>query len=134
MRASGKVSKNAVRSHRYYLADASFLVGLEGQRSLLERLDRALQTPVWTLYLGRKAFVPGQPVRLPDRQPEGPSLRDEGLEHALRSYPWPKQGDELRVVLETDDPAASIRSDVPIDFATRRFGPRRVAISFLWRS
>ncbi len=55
-------TKRFVESERYYLADADFLVGLEGDRALLERLDAALRRPVWPLFLGRKAFVPSLPV------------------------------------------------------------------------
>ena len=133
MRASGKLSTNPVQSNRYYLADASFLVGLEGSRPLLERLDQALRTPVWVLYLGRKGFVPGSPVQLPGVEPDGPGLRDESLEVALESYPWPERKEQLRLVMDTNDPTAGIRSDVPIDFATRSFAPRHISVSFLRR-
>ena len=47
-----------VVSTRCYLADADFLVGLEGQAELLRRLDAALGDPVWPLFLGRKSYVP----------------------------------------------------------------------------
>ena len=93
MRASGKLSANPVQSNRYYLADASFLVGLEGSRPLVERLDQALQMPVWVLYLGRKGFVPGSPVRLAGVESVGPGLRDDPLEEVLTSYPWPEGRD-----------------------------------------
>ena len=81
---SGSVErKNLIVSTRYYLSDAVFLVGLEGDSGLLQTLHDALRNPVWTLYLGRKAYVPGVPVWLPDGwQPE------LGLMEALRIYPW----------------------------------------------
>ena len=64
LRASGKVERTTlVVSNRYYLADARFLVGLESDDlTLLRRLHVALRDPHWFLYLGRKAFVPGEPV------------------------------------------------------------------------
>ena len=86
--ASGSPGGTVV-SYRQYLADADFLVALEGDRALLEELDRALEMPRWQLFLGRKGYVPGCPVRLPDGPPLGPSLRDDGLRPALLSYPWP---------------------------------------------
>jgi len=43
--ADGK-SRRASQSSRYYLADASFLVGLEGDEDLLRQLDAALAAPV----------------------------------------------------------------------------------------
>ena len=57
-----KGTQDTVLSERFYLADADFLVALEGDRAFLERLDAALRRPVWTLFLGRKAFVPSLPV------------------------------------------------------------------------
>ena len=54
---SGKAGETVI-SNRYYLADADFLVGLEGSDGLLlRRLHDALLEPVWQLFLGRKAFV-----------------------------------------------------------------------------
>lgn len=72
-----------VISHRYYLSDADFLVGLESNdNALLRKLDRALGEPIWQLFLGRKAFVPSRSVWIPD------GLCDRPLDKALRSYPW----------------------------------------------
>lgn len=140
--ADGKPGRTVV-SWRYYLADASFLVGLEGEdRGLLERLDAALAAPRWPLFLGRKAFVPAVPVRLPDSPPRGPGLRDEPLELALRDYPWFQARDDqrgrrptrLRLVLEV--PAGSgdgVRQDQPVGaaFAERSFALRSTLTSYL---
>ncbi len=122
-KASGGTKDTEV-SRRYYLADAVFLVGLESSEpTLLEHIHRALCAPVWPLYLGRKAFPPALPVYLAD------GLRlDEGLEQALRQYPFQGRGtppERLRVVLE-DPSGETVRSDVPLSFAARRFAPRRV--------
>lgn len=122
----GGKGTSPVLSWRRYLADADFLVGLEGEEALLRQLDAALAQPVWPLYLGRKAFVPSQPVRLPDAPPLGPSLRlGESLREALQSYPWPEARpgehtapETLRVVFE--DPtgeSGETRMDVPVSFA-----------------
>jgi len=112
-------------SQRYYLADAIFLVGLEGEdRGLLERAHAALRNPHWPLYLGRKAFVPSQPVFL-ER-----GVLDQGLEDALRSYPHLGSGgapERGRVVIESLSPDGSLRMDQPLGpFAERRFGARYV--------
>src|SRR5262245_31630098 len=45
-KASG-ASPATVVSRRHYLADAAFLVGLEGDRSVLASLEQALRQPVW---------------------------------------------------------------------------------------
>jgi CRISPR system Cascade subunit CasD len=49
-------------SPRFYLADASFRVALQGPATLIDELARAVQHPVWPLFLGRKACVPATPV------------------------------------------------------------------------
>lgn len=127
-RASGKQLKETELSQRYYLADADFLVGLEGPESLIYRLDAALAQPHWQLYLGRKSFVPGLPVRLPDAPPAGPGLVGKPLRAALTEHPWPEGSDQLRLVLETDDIVlGEVRMDQPLDFEKRQFGPRFVA-------
>lgn len=124
---SDRSSRGTVVSERYYLADADFLAALEGPLSLLTNLDQALAAPVWSLYLGRKAFVPGTPVRLMD------GLRPEGeLATNLRSYPWQprhsreRRPDRLRLVLETEPGQGEPRPDVPLSFADRRFTVRHV--------
>lgn len=137
VRASGARGET-VQSRRYYLADADFLVALEGEDRLLRRLDVGLRRPVWSLCLGRKAFVPGEPVWLHDGGPDRgwwgmPLEAALGLADGGRGYPWrPRDGQErqperLRVVLDAA-PAldAAMRQDVPVDFAARRFGVRYV--------
>lgn len=125
-----KVHPTAV-SVRYYLADAVFLVGLEGEREVLEPVHEALRNPHWTLSLGRKAYVPSLPIYLAD------GLRDEDLVTALNSYFYlptlapnaaqtnRRQSDTLRFVIEDDEGA--LRTDQPLaPFARRQFGVRYV--------
>lgn len=132
--AKGVILDNPVTSYRYYLADAAFLVALEGDETLLRRIDAALAAPIWQLYLGRKSYVPAEPVRLPDAGPDGPWWR-MSLEEALTGsecYPWLGRAGEsppsrLRVMLEAEPgPNTELRPDVPLDFAARRFGIRAV--------
>jgi len=128
-KASGGL-KDTEPSRRYYLADACFLVGLAGEDvDLLSRLHEALWNPHWPLSLGRKAFVPGQPVWLPDGLRVG-----EGLRPALQGYPWLGRDSEtaprqLRLVLENPH-GAEVRPDQPLYFAERRFASRRITITF----
>ena len=67
-------------SERYYLADAVFLAGIEGDRPLLEGIDEALHHPAFPLYLGRRSCPPTLPVSL--------GLREASLLDALRTEPW----------------------------------------------
>jgi|YelNatPaOPRAMG01_1025707.scaffolds.fasta_scaffold02665_16 CRISPR system Cascade subunit CasD len=127
LKAGGGI-KPSEPSTRYYLADAVFLVGLEGNDlSLLEDIHAALNKPVWPLFLGRKAFVPAEPVYLEDGLKKGAGLVD-----ALCSYPYLGRGERpkhLRLVLE-DPNGEFFRPDQPLSFASRRFAPRRVHVIF----
>lgn len=131
MRAKGSLEqRDLIPSNRYYLTDARFLVGLRGDDlTLLQCLHEALRNPVWPLYLGRKACVPGEPVWLRDGLCER-----KALDEALRDYPWLgpewcKPPERVRVVL--DDPVGpEVRPDQPLSFAERRFAPRRVRTEF----
>jgi len=121
--AEGKKKPDrTVVSPRYYLSDAVFLVGLEGERAVLAQIHAALRSPVWPLALGRKSFVPSLPVYMPD------ALLDTTLEQALKQ--WPLLGKNpagtRRLVLE-DRQEGAMRLDQPIaPFSERRFGPRFV--------
>jgi CRISPR system Cascade subunit CasD len=127
MLASGKADKGrTVISPRFYLSDAAFLVGLEGDPTLLEHVHEALKHLVWPLALGRKSMPPGEPVWIPD------GARDEPLRDALRSYPriarsrLEHRGEPLRLMLEHAS-EGSVRLDQPVGpYAERRFGPRFV--------
>jgi CRISPR system Cascade subunit CasD len=126
--ANGK-TKDTELSNRYYLANAVFLVGLESEDlALLERVQAALHKPVWALFLGRKAFVPSEPILLADGLRPG-----EALEQALQSYPClcKPEKDKLRVVLE-DNHGSIVRTDQPLSFSRsgRKFAPRRVSVTF----
>jgi len=79
--AKGRGHKNEV-IHKYYLADAHFMVVLEGELSILEIIERILLAPQRPVYLGRRAFSPIAPIILPD------SFRSERLEAVMATYPW----------------------------------------------
>lgn len=61
--ASGKLSQNAVMTHRQYICDADFIVLLENiEGSIADQLEDKLSDPVWGLWLGRKSCIPTAPV------------------------------------------------------------------------
>lgn len=135
-RAGASDAPGTVVSERFYLADACFLVGLEGETTLLDRLQEALTTPVWQCYLGRKSYVPSEPISLPD------GLGDTELEQRLVDYPWlsaPRWENEdipatLRVVLDaTNGDGDAVRSDVPTSFAARTFDTRMIRTTWIAR-
>ncbi|MGL4734466.1 MAG: type I-E CRISPR-associated protein Cas5/CasD [Enterovibrio sp.] len=126
--AAGKVDmKRTVVSPRYYLSDAAFLVGFEGDKALLEQIHQALKAPHWALSLGRKGCLPSPPVHLHD------GLVDKDLQVALCGYPELVKGAGLRARrLLVEAAEGTIRLDQPIaPFAERRFGPRFVSIKQL---
>lgn len=113
-------------SNRYYLADAAFLAGLEGNLLTLEAIQNAVQFPRWGLFLGRKSFPPAKPVWLKNGLRKG-----EDLMTALTTFPvLAKNGEKLRLML--DDPEGHITcNDVPLSFEERQFISRRVSLKFI---
>lgn len=136
MKAGGKPFsglKETELSERFYLADAVFLVGLESRDSdLLQKIEKRLHRPVWMLFLGRKAFVPGEPIWLKDS-----GLKPEAsLEDALQSHPRLALGrnreERARLIIEDLERGSIVRPDQPISFlkGQRQFTVRRVRIDF----
>ncbi|SDA32291.1 CRISPR system Cascade subunit CasD [Ruminococcus sp. YE71] len=109
-------------TERYYIADAVFLAGLEGERQKLENLENALRSPVYPLYLGRRSCPPTMPLVL--------GIRDKELHAALNEEPWllsewrqkkACNNDEnvLRFIIEDESSNSAIR-DVPLSFSKTR--------------
>lgn len=124
----------SVMSWRYFLQDASFLVGLESNNTeLLARIWDALKSPVWQIYLGRKSYVPGVPVYLPD------GLQNGELLSVLQQYPistscLDDKNEYQRFILDQEDTnSGELRTDLPLDFGRRLFGVRRVSVKRLPR-
>lgn len=128
IKADGSQAKDGgVVSDRFYLADATFLVGLEGpDRALLERVQAALCNPVWPLSLGRKSYVPSEPIWIDN------GVVDVPLLDALTHWPWiaslrkrERPPEKLLVSLESQEGSGVLKMDQPLSsFATRRFGAR----------
>jgi CRISPR system Cascade subunit CasD len=109
-------------SERFYVADAVFVAGVEGDRALIDTLRQALHAPVFLPYLGRRSCPPSRPVFLGVRQDVSllKALNQEQW-HAARWYQR-RRRDEHQVKLEIlieaaaeDGPTDSLR-DQPISF------------------
>ncbi len=92
--ADGKIKKTAstgeyetLLSRRQYVYDASFLVALHGTVDAVSACARALEDPVWPIFLGRKCCIPAEPVFA------GLGAFDT-LSDALASVPWRPRIDE----------------------------------------
>ncbi|MGW1075163.1 type I-E CRISPR-associated protein Cas5/CasD [Streptomyces sp. NPDC002537] len=118
-------------SERFYLADAVFVAGVEGDARLLQRLYEALLEPRFLPYLGRRSCPPSQQIDM------GPPL-ESPLEDALRDAEWqvskyarkrvlPTGREELDLLIEClpdEIPDFSLR-DAPLSFDPRH---RRYAL------
>ncbi len=121
-------------THRYYLADATFLVGIESEnKAWLEEIQHALLHPAFPLFLGRRSCVPSLPIAL--------GIREGGLIDVLKEEPWQltswmqkkerKKGNcLLRLVVDAlpDDRDGVAIKDLPVSFhpEDRRYAYRAV--------
>ena len=126
---TAKSEKTNYVTKRYYLADAIFLVGLESEdRLFLEQLDRALRSPAYPLFLGRRSCPPTQPLCLGIRQT---GLREALLEQELLVPKWrSRRAEKYRIVEDAlpEERGAAPRKDLPISFnpMQRQFAYRAV--------
>ena len=149
LRADGKGIKRTATTgeietlitRRYYLCDASFLVGLQGQTDLIREVHEALKNPKWPIYLGRKSCPPSVPV-LTGRDANDVSNGYSDLAPALADRPWrPCREDktsraakdlpcliEWRATSESDiaPREAEVWHDVPVSFDPPVHLPRLV--------
>ena len=121
----------ALITDRWYLADAVFLVGLNGPGSLIGDMVDALNHPVWALYYGRKSC----PVTGTGDDGLIVGVVSSGLREALEDTPclakdwWLKGRTEVpaEVVMDSEDGSSVVR-DLPLSFSSRyrRYGRRVV--------
>ncbi|MBQ8037528.1 MAG: type I-E CRISPR-associated protein Cas5/CasD [Proteobacteria bacterium] len=112
--------------YRDYLADAAFLVGLEGDEVLLETIAHALKHPVYPIFLGRRSCPPDGRVVL--------GIKSDTLINALKAEPWlvdhAEHDGKVRFVFDAapDEEESYILCDnaVSFDQNCRRFAFRRV--------
>lgn len=105
--------KYAHMTYRYYLCDALFLVGLEGDDVQLEELQDALSRPAFPLFLGRRSCPPEGRLCLGIR-------RGLSLEEALKREPPLCAGDGKPFRIQMDaregDAGTWLQRDVPLSF------------------
>ena len=112
-------------TYRYYLSDAVFLAGFEGEREKLDELVNALASPVFPLFLGRRSCPPTLPLCL--------GVRDLPLEEALRAEPplVENPGGSMRITTDAseNERGTAAQRDIPLSFDPRRraYGYRNVS-------
>lgn len=125
--------KSMPLSYRYYLADAVFVAGVEGDPNLLGGLDEALRRPAFPLYLGRRSCPTSGRVSL--------GLTELPLDEALRKHDWQaakwyrhRQGltVELELVVDAiagEEDSVETQRDAPLSYnpERREYGWREVA-------
>lgn len=110
-------------THRYYLADAKFLVALGGNGELLHRLDAAVKAPRWPLYLGRRSCPPDTPLSLGVHE-EYVTVREALEEEPWIASEWYRRKHGVVPTLEVSydardgEPCVS-QADYPLDFSLR---------------
>lgn len=128
---TARSTKSAYVTQRYYLSDATFLVGLEGDDDILATIDNALRYPTYPLFLGRRSCPPEGRLLLGIRKGKNliEALTDEPClisNWSLRKQPAKIH---LRIVTDADDTMNSyFQRDLPLSFNQdhRQFGFRRV--------
>ncbi len=129
-------SKVMPLSYRYFLADAVFLAGVEGDDDLVVGLDEAVRSPAFPLFLGRRSCPPSGPLSL--------GLRDGAVDDVLRDEPWraapwwqrrTRHGSvDLDLMFDAMDRESvdEMVNDMPVSFdpERRQYALRAVARSF----
>ena len=119
LKAKGNVEENdLIVSERFYLSDAAFLVGLESEElEILQFLESKLQHPHWSLFLGRKSFMPSEILWLKKGIQESVNL-EKALNDFYRLRPAQFEEKRMRTVIEVKigEYGELVRHDVPISF------------------
>lgn len=125
-----RTGKSQPLSYRFYLSDAIFVAGVEGDPDLLEALSVALSEPRFPLFLGRRSCPANYDILI--------GLSDLTLEQALRKEKWyatarhrRERGKSVELPLYLDARPGSSgdsRRDVPVSFdpTHRQYGWRQI--------
>ena len=117
--ANGKISRDNSITYREYIVDGKFVAVFEGGKEDLVRIGAALADPVWGIWLGRKCCIPSSRVFRGVAEDHDGAIKLAGLKD---------EKEQLRSIVETesfDEGGCTIR-DVPLNFDTRCYAPRRI--------
>ena len=104
-------------SWRYYLADAVFLVAIEGELSRLEQLKQALEQHAFPIFLGRRSCPPAGKITLGIHSGELLQVISDADWLASEWYQKKQPSQKpLDVVVDTTDADANLERDLPQSF------------------
>ncbi len=120
-KADGGVGATVV-TRREYLQASRFGVVVCGSRDQLALIGEALENPRWGVWLGRKSCIPAAPLM------QGVfDTAEDALQHLCGQA---ECAAPIRVCREVEafDDGTDTLMDTPIDFESRTFAPRRIAV------
>ncbi|MGW7029185.1 type I-E CRISPR-associated protein Cas5/CasD [Streptomyces xanthophaeus] len=123
-----KAGEGTILTERWYLTDAAFTVAVTGPASTTELVGRALNRPVFSPFLGRRACTPDTPILVSDQAADPVADLDRLPVHR----PAPRRGHRQPVTFIYDSapeagapPDGEVR-DVPASGTRRSFTRRPV--------
>lgn len=111
-------------TYRYYLQDMAYAVFLQAPAALVDEVTRALTSPVWDLYLGRKNCVPTEFIY------QGQfAAAQQALEVAHQLAAEKNRAFSLRVLQGEHEGEVLTLNDVPLQFGQhKQYRDRRVTV------
>lgn len=116
---SGAERKDPIVSERYYLADATFTLALEGETETLEALESALQEPIWPLALGRRSCPPAEPYLLGSDPRESLLLLEKIIPVFRPKRPFQEFNSVVQIIKEDPDGDVMPFADQPTTVLNR---------------
>ncbi|WGD37191.1 type I-E CRISPR-associated protein Cas5/CasD [Lysinibacter sp. HNR] len=137
----GDSKKQTLVTKRYYLQDAEFIVAIQGNEQLMEKLAYAVEHPRFPLALGRRSCIPTG--RLLECNENGQKLwRGMSLREALSAVNWRKKpgvSEPYRLPVILDESSDSIKdgmldsiTDVPVSFDPHKRGFTSRTVRHIW--
>jgi CRISPR system Cascade subunit CasD len=111
-------------TYRYYLQDMAYAVVLQAPAALVYEVSRALTSPVWDLYLGRKNCVPTEFIY------QGQfAAAQQALQAAQQLATEKNRAFSLRVLQGEHEGEVLTLNDVPLQFGQhKQYRDRRVTV------
>ncbi len=122
----GITEPHTVLRNKYYIEDASFIVGFEGHEHSIEAIAEAIANPKRVIFLGRRACLASRP---PEPVLHSVDLKVALLERVKSTRQSIPSGDRIAIHIESPfDPRFSCQKDVPLDFSSRTYGSRSITV------